>query len=75
MPPHGLQEPAARERLRDVGLATAVALKTQDKERFVELLNKSLELSLDDDPDNRLSNDYAQQKARFLLEHLDDMFL
>ena len=58
-----------------VSLATAVALKTQDKERFVELLNKSLELSLDDDPDNRLSNDYAQQKARFLLEHLDDMFL
>ena len=26
-------------------------------------------------PENRLANDYAQRKARFLLEHLDDLFL
>jgi len=58
-----------------VSLATAVALKQQDKERFVALLNKALEYDLDADPDNRLANDYAQQKARFLLEHLDDLFL
>ncbi|MCO4771118.1 MAG: hypothetical protein KDA24_13875 [Deltaproteobacteria bacterium] len=58
-----------------VSLATAVARKAQDKERFVALLEKALSFDLDADPDNRLSNDYAQQKARFLLEHLDDMFL
>ena len=58
-----------------VSLATAVALKQQDKERFVALLEKALSYDLDADPDNRLANDYAQQKARFLLEHLDDLFL
>ncbi len=58
-----------------VSLATAVALPAQDRERFEELLGKVLEFDLDADPDNRLSNDYAQQKARFLLEHIDDLIL
>jgi len=58
-----------------VSLATAVARPAQDKERFVALLEKVLAFDLDSAPDNRLSNDYAQQKARFLLDHLDDMFL
>ena len=58
-----------------VGLATAVALKQQDKERFVSLLNKALEVDLNAYPDNRLANDYAQQRATFLLDHLDDLFL
>jgi predicted anti-sigma-YlaC factor YlaD len=58
-----------------VSYATAVALKNQDKALFVELLDKALAVDLEAHPDDRLANDYAQQKARFLLEHLDDLFL
>jgi len=58
-----------------VSLATAVALKEQDKAQFVELLNKALDVDLNAFPDNRLANDYAQQRAQFLLDHLDDLFL
>jgi predicted anti-sigma-YlaC factor YlaD len=57
-----------------VALATAVALKAQDKGRFVSLLEKALAIELDAEPGNRLANDYAQRKARFLLSHLDDLF-
>lgn len=58
-----------------VSYATAVALKNQDKDLFVELLNKALAVDLEAHPDDRLGNEYAQQKARFLLEHLEDLFL
>ena len=57
-----------------VALATSVALKAQDKERFIMLLNKALEIDLEGAPENRLANDYAQRKARFLMSHLDDLF-
>ena len=58
-----------------VSYATAVALKAQDKELFVELLEKALAVDLEAHPDDRLGNEYAQQKARFFIEHLDDLFL
>lgn len=58
-----------------VSLGTAVARPAQDRERFIELMNKALEIDLEAYPDERLGNDYAQQRARFLLEHIDDMFL
>ncbi len=58
-----------------VSLATAVAQRAQDKERFVALLNQALAVDLDAFPENRLANDYAQRKALFLLDHLDDLFL
>ena len=57
-----------------VALATAVAQKSQDREEFVRLLNLALDVDLDADPESRLANDYAQQKAAFLLDHLDDLF-
>ncbi len=57
-----------------VSLANAVARPAQDRERYIELLNQALEVSLDEYPDERLGNDYAQQRARFLLDHIDDMF-
>jgi predicted anti-sigma-YlaC factor YlaD len=58
-----------------VALATAVALPAQDRARFVALLDKALAVDLDAHPESRLANDYAQQKAAFLLAHLDDLFL
>ena len=57
-----------------VALATAVALKAQDKNRFVSLLEQALAIDLDAKSGNRLANDYAQRKARFLLSHLNDLF-
>ena len=57
-----------------VALATAVAQKSQDRDEFVRLLELALDVDLGADPENRLANDYAQQKARFLLDHLDDLF-
>jgi hypothetical protein len=57
-----------------VSLATAIAQKNQDRAEFERLLNLALDVDLSADPDNRLANDYAQQKAAFLLEHIDDLF-
>jgi predicted anti-sigma-YlaC factor YlaD len=58
-----------------VSLANAVAVKEQDREQFMELMNKALAIDLDADPDARLANDYAQRRAAFLLEHIDDLIL
>jgi len=57
-----------------VSLATAIPLKAQDKDAFVDLLNKALAVDPFEDPDSKLANLYAQAKARFLLEHLDELF-
>lgn len=58
-----------------VALATSVALPNQDKARFVELLNLALAVDRDAAPELGLANDYAQQRAQWLLDHLDDLFL
>ena len=58
-----------------VSLATAVALPAQDKAAFVELLNKALAVDVEAAPESRLANEYAREKAQFLLDHLDDLFL
>ena len=58
-----------------ISLATATCIKTQDREQFEQLLLRALEVDVDASPDNRLANTYAQAKARFLLDHLDDLFL
>ncbi len=58
-----------------VSLATAVSIKTQDYEEFRYLLNKALSIDVDAYPKNRLVNVIAQQKAQWLLNHIDDYFL
>lgn len=57
-----------------VSLATAVMHGRQDRAEFERLLNLALAVDLDADPDSRLANDYAQQKAQWLLDHIDDLF-
>ncbi len=57
-----------------VSLATSVALPAQDKDEFVRLLELALAVDLEASPESRLANDYAQAKARFYLDHLDDLF-
>jgi len=54
--------------------ATSVALKTGDRQGFVSWLEKALAVDPDAVPAYRVSNLLAQRKARYLLEHVDDLF-
>jgi predicted anti-sigma-YlaC factor YlaD len=58
-----------------VSLATATTVDTQDREAFESLLQQALAVDLDASPQDRLANEYAQQQARHLLEHVDDLFI
>jgi predicted anti-sigma-YlaC factor YlaD len=58
-----------------VALATAVSVPTQNAAEFRELLGKALAIRLEDSPENRLVNILSQQKARWLLAHIEDFFL
>ncbi len=58
-----------------VSLATAITIDKQDREAFESLLGQALEVDLDASPADRLANEYAQQQARFLLDHVDDLFI
>ncbi len=58
-----------------VSLAESVCVKRQDQGRFEMLLKQVLEFDVDRFPEYRLSNIIAQQKARQLLESIDDLFI
>jgi len=55
--------------------AEAVAIPNQDRTEFMALLHKALAIDPDADPEHRLLNVIAQRRARWLLEHLDELFL
>lgn len=58
-----------------VTYAEAATIPTQDRDRFVELLERALAVDPDARPDERLLNVIAQQRARWLLENIDEFFL
>jgi predicted anti-sigma-YlaC factor YlaD len=58
-----------------VALAESVGVQTQDRERFVSLLNEALAIDPDAMPENRLANLVAQRRARWLLDRVEDLFL
>lgn len=58
-----------------LSLATTLSIANQDVEEFINLLTIALEIDVDEDPDNRLANVIAQQKARWYLENIDRFFL
>lgn len=58
-----------------VSLAENVSVAAQDKKEFTDLLNKALALDVDKTPAERLGNVIAQQRARYLLAHVDDLIL
>lgn len=58
-----------------VSLATSICIKAQDRARFESLLGQALAVDLDASPSDRMANTYAQRKAMFLLDHVDDLFL
>ncbi len=58
-----------------VGYAEAVMVPAQKRDEFVHLMNLALAVQLDAAPDERLINALAQRRARWLLGHLDELFL
>lgn len=58
-----------------MNLAVSVSVKKQDVNEYKKMLNKVLEIDIDASPKNRLVNILTQQKAEWLLTHLDNYFL
>ena len=58
-----------------VTYAQSVCKPNGDRDGFIEYLNKALAINLDDDPSSRLMNALSQQKAKYLLDHVDDYFV
>jgi predicted anti-sigma-YlaC factor YlaD len=58
-----------------VARAEAVALRRQDRDAYVALLERALAVDPDAVPEKRLANLVNQRRARWLLDHLDDRFL
>ncbi len=58
-----------------VAFAEAVALERQDAAAFRSLLERALAIDLDAAPERRLANLIVQERARWLLGRVDDLFL
>ncbi|MDQ8184697.1 TRAP transporter TatT component family protein [Pelagicoccus sp. SDUM812002] len=58
-----------------VAYAEAVAVAQQDKDLFLAMLNKALEIDVDANPSLRLNNLLYQRRAEWLLTRLDWLFL
>jgi predicted anti-sigma-YlaC factor YlaD len=58
-----------------VSFAENACVPAQNKAEFQSLLEKALAVDPDADPDNRLANLVAQRRARWLLNHIDELFL
>ena len=58
-----------------VTYAESVAIPEQDREQFTNLLQRALAVDVEIDPDHRLLNVITQQRARWLLENIDEFIL
>jgi predicted anti-sigma-YlaC factor YlaD len=58
-----------------VSFAENACVPAQNKAEFQSLLEKALAVDPDTDLDNRLANLVAQRRARWLLNHIDELFL
>jgi len=58
-----------------VSYVEAVAIPHQDREQFISLLQQALEVDVDRKPEQRLLNVIAQERAQWLLEHIDEFIL
>ena len=58
-----------------VSYAEATAVPEQDRQTFVELLERALDVDVDEYPNLRLVNTVAQRRAQWLLGNLDELFL
>lgn len=57
-----------------LALAESVCVAEQNRGEFTELLNKALKIDPDREPETRLLNIISQQRARWLLEQIDELF-
>jgi predicted anti-sigma-YlaC factor YlaD len=58
-----------------VSYAMGILLPQQQRGEFVAMLEQALAVDVDREPRLRLANILAQRHARYLLDHLDDLFL
>ncbi len=58
-----------------VALAGSFAVKNQNAEEYRQLLEKALAIEVDKYPSRRLENTILQDKARWMLDHIEDKFL
>ena len=58
-----------------VTYAEVIAIPRQDRERFTALLEQALAVDVDKDPNQRLLNVVMQERARWLLENIDEFIL
>ncbi|HVZ79940.1 MAG TPA: TRAP transporter TatT component family protein [bacterium] len=58
-----------------VNYAAAVDEKEQDREEFIEMCNKALAIDVDKKPSWRLVNLITQKRAKWLLSHVDTLFV
>ena len=58
-----------------ITMATALSIKEQDVESFRDYLDKALSIDPDSDPDSRLMILIYQEKARWLLDNIENFFL
>ncbi|MGH7571737.1 MAG: TRAP transporter TatT component family protein [Gemmatimonadota bacterium] len=57
-----------------VALATSVSVANQNREEFERLLHEALAIDPNDDPGHRLATIITQDRARWLLDHIDSLF-
>jgi len=58
-----------------VSYAETVSVSRQDRSQFTTLLTRAIAIDPDRDPDRRLQTLFAQRRARWLLERVDDLIL
>jgi len=57
-----------------LSLAEKIYLKRQEKDKFIETLNKVMAINIELNPSLKLSNTLAQNRAEWLLTRVDDLF-
>jgi predicted anti-sigma-YlaC factor YlaD len=58
-----------------VSFAENASVPVQNAAEFKSLLEKALAIDVDADPNTRLANIVAQRRARWLLAHMNELFL
>ena len=58
-----------------VSFAENACVPTQNVAEFKVMLGKALAIDVDSDPPNRLANTLAQRRAKWLLSHVNNLFL
>jgi len=58
-----------------IAYASAVAIPSQNRELFEELISQALEIKPEDDKDNLLFRTIQNQKAQWYMNHIEDFFV